>query len=146
MERNDLSNSGRGPAKEQSNQLWLKPTQWLQILSLLNFWLRWPFWAAETILSSLTEICPVVTEELSFEVFSFFSSGSHFVQRNETMIWAIKEKSYQIWLKSTQKLWRRCHLKQIVDDGRHTQTTDKGQGDNNNSSRAYCARVSWQKN
>ena len=35
----------------------------------------------ETILSSLTEICPEVMEEMLFEAFSIFGSGSYFVNR-----------------------------------------------------------------
>ena len=65
MERNDLSNSGRGPPKEQSDQLWLKSTQ-------------------------------VVTEELSFELHSIFSSGGHLVDLSNFGRGSPKEQSYHV--------------------------------------------------
>ena len=60
----------------------------------------------------LIEICPVVIEEMLFEVFSILSSGDHFVERSGT-VWAILIEDLPrnnpiIWLKSAQWLRRRC--------------------------------------
>ena len=103
-----MSSFGRGPPEDQSYHVWLNlPSSFggdvfwsffyfLALAAILcsgatgaewfgQFWLRS---SQGTILSCLTEICPVVTEQMLFEVLSIFSYGGHFVQWSKT-VWAI---------------------------------------------------------
>ena len=75
-----------------------------------QFWLR---------TSQGTTIYPIVTEEMCLNFFSFFlaleailcSKAQQFQQSGRG---PPKEQSNQLWLKSTQWLQRRCHMKFIL--------------------------------
>ena len=88
-EQNGLSNFGRGPPPPPPPPHTHTHTQ-------------------RTILSSFVKICPVVMEEMLFEVFFFL-----FLALAATLCCAVEQfqQSYQFWLRSVQGVQRRCHLK-----------------------------------